>query len=214
MMKKHLLMAAALTLTVLAAPALAAENGTYRDTRAGSVYNDSSLTGFYVGALGGYGWSDLGTSIGNANPAGGDYGLFFGYKLDQYLQNSLGINGAIEFHYAWSNADDNVAGIDVEKDHEWGVSFRPGLSFLPGLSSMTAINPYGILGYKRTQYSASAGAISGDESYDGFELGIGTELVAWGNMGLRAEYAHTWYHEENGIDPDEDTLRMGLAYHF
>ncbi|MAQ70988.1 MAG: hypothetical protein CL565_02225 [Alphaproteobacteria bacterium] len=164
----------------------------------------SALTGAYVGAMGGYSWSELDTAAGDVDVDGADYGVFVGYKLDQYLQNSIGINGAIEAHYAWSSADGDIAGADVEKDDEWGVSFRPGLSI------SESINPYGILGYKRAEFETAAGS----EDYDGFELGIGTELVAYGDFGIRAEYAHTFYGEEDGVDPDEDTLRLGVAYHF
>ena len=168
----------------------------------------SALTGAYIGAMGGYSWSELDTTAGDVDIDGGDYGVFVGYKLDQYLQNTIGINGAIEAHYAWSSADGDAGAIDLEKNHEWGVSFRPGLSI------SESINPYGILGYKRAEFEASAGGLSGEEDYDGFELGIGTELVAFGDYGVRAEYAHTFYGEEDGIDPDEDTLRIGVAYHF
>lgn len=196
-MKKLLLTGAACL--AFSAPAMAQNN---------TGLNNSPLSGAYIGTYGGYGWTDADTSGVNINPEGGDYGLFVGYKLDQYLQPNLGINGAIEAHYGWSGADDTVGGVDIEKDDEWGISFRPGISFFE------SINPYGIIGYRNTTYEASAGGISGDEDYDGFELGIGTELVAMGDFGIRAEYSHVWYGEENGIDPDEDNVRLGLAYHF
>lgn len=206
-MKRILMTTAAMM--AFAAPALADATPStyYSNSNAGA----SPLTGAYLGAYGGYGWSDLDTSVGDANVDGGDYGIFAGFKIDQWLQSNMGMTGAIEVFYGWSGADDNVAGIDVEKDHEWGINFRPGLSFL---SMSGAINPYGIIGYRRTNYEASAGAISGDEDYNGMDLGIGTEIVTWDNIGMRVDYTHTFYGDKNGIDPDEDNIRVGLAYHF
>lgn len=167
--------------------------------------NNSPLSGAYLGAYGGYGWSDAELRGGaEADVNGGDYGLFLGYKLDEYLQDNIGINGAVETHYGWSDADGSVAGIGIDKGNEWGISFRPGLSFFE------SVNPYGIIGYRNTAFETAFG----DEWFDGFELGIGTELVAMGDFGVRVDYTHVWYGEENGIDPDEDNLRAGVAYHF
>ncbi len=180
----------------------------------------SPLSGVYVGGFAGYGWTDAETDIGtDFDINGGDYGLFLGYQLDALLDRSLGlgINGAIEFHYAWSDADDDgtVGGVPVsaEKDHEWGVSFRPGLSFVDNYMPL-GIKPYGIVGYRQAEYEATAAGLSGDETYHGFELGIGTELIAYQDFGVRLDYSHTFYGEEDGIDPDEDDLRLGVAYHF
>lgn len=165
----------------------------------------SALTGAYVGVYGGYGWTDADTGAGgNFDMDGEDYGLFAGYKLDRLFENNLGITAAVEAFYGWSGQEDDVAGVKLEKDHEWGVSFRPGFSI------SETINPYAILGYRRTNFEAAGS----DEDYDGFDLGIGTELIAWGNMGLRLDYTHTFYGEENGVDPDEDNIRVGLSYHF
>jgi len=170
-------------------------------------YN-SPLTGLYAGVEGGYDWSDLDTAAGNANVNGWDYGLFLGYKLDHLIQNNMGINAAIEAHYDWSNADDDFAGATVEKDHEWGIDFRPGIS----VSDM--FNPYGIIGYERAEFKGSAGGFTGSDDYNGFVLGAGTELVSWNNVGARIDYTHTWYDDKGGIDPDEDEVKLGLAYHF
>lgn len=182
------------------------------------------LSGFYLGGFGGYGWTDLETDGGpDFDVNGGDYGIFAGYQLDALLDRSinnafgLGINGALEFHYAWSDADDDATvagiGVEAEKDHEWGVSFRPGLSFVDQYSPFGA-KPYGIIGYRQAEYEGSAAGFSGDETYHGFELGIGTELIAYNDFGVRLEYSHVWYGEENGVDPDENDVRLGVAYHF
>ena len=48
----------------------------------------------------------------------------------------------------------------------------------------------------------------------GFELGAGTELVTFQNFGVRADYTHVWYGSSSGFNPDEDDVRLGVAYHF
>ena len=165
----------------------------------------SALTGAYIGAMGGYTYVDADVPGGDVNLDGGDYGVFVGYKLDQYLQNTIGVNGAIEAHYAWSGADDD----GLEKDNEWGVSFRPGMSIISNTLNLETV-PYAILGYKRAEIETPAG----DNWHDGFELGLGTELVAWDHMSTRLEYSHTFYEEKGGIDPDDDSIRLGLGYRF
>ncbi len=174
--------------------------------------NPSAFTGPYIGVYAGYDWSELDTNFGlDADPRGWDGGGFIGYRFGKLMENSaIGTTASFEAFYGISNADDSVAGINVEKDHEWGVSFRPGIALL----STTTLSPYGIVGYRRTQFEGSSGGFAGSEDYNGLELGIGTELMAFGNAGLRLEYAHVWYGDENGIDPDSDDLRLGMSYHF
>ncbi|MBU6234245.1 MAG: outer membrane beta-barrel protein [Alphaproteobacteria bacterium] len=184
------------------------QTGTYGSTSSTTMYDDSSsspLTGAYLGAYGGYGWTDADTTAGNLEVDGADYGVFLGYKLDEYLQDKIGITGAVEAHLGWSGADDSIAGTSVEKEHEWGVDFRPGIS----ISKM--LNPYAIIGYRRASFDSPT---LGDQDFDGFDLGIGTELVTWDRVGMRLDYVHTWYGEENGIDPDENDIRLGLSYHW
>lgn len=180
---------------------------------------DNYNYGPYIGAYGGYGWSDLEVN-GATDPdfSGGDYGVYVGFQADSLLdatinRTGLGLTGAIEAHYGWSDQDDTVGAVSIEKDNEWGINFRPGLKFLNN-DAIVDVAPYAIIGYRRTNFDATVGAVSADEDYNGFELGIGTELIAYDNIGVRLDYTHVWYGEKNGIDPDEDNVRIGVGYKF
>lgn len=209
---KHLMMAAA-AITLMSSPALA---DSYRDNS--TTY--SPLTGAYVGVMGGYTWGESDSSIAGVNPevSGDEYGVFAGYKVDSLLDSTvnrmgLGLNGAVEAHYMFSTADDTDGGATFDKNGEFGLSFRPGVSFIDEMSPM-GLNPYAIIGWKRTNFEASGGGVAIDKTYDGFELGIGTEVLAYEDYGIRIDYSHTWYEENGGFEPDEDSLRVGVAYHF
>lgn len=208
---KSYLIAFALILAA-AMPALAQQN---QDRTRGTT---SPMTGAYIGAYGAYNWIDVDSDAGGgADPDGWDGGVFVGYKFDRLFggNRDVGVGGtaAIEAFYGFSNIDDTSGGLTVEKDDEWGISFRPGLSFLDRMTGDQGLNPYGIIGYRNTKFDMS-GALSGSERLDGFELGLGTELVAFRNAGLRLEYSHVWYDSEAGIDPDMDSVRLGVTYHF
>ncbi len=183
-------------------------------------YTDSPLTGLYMGAYVGYGWNDIDTDVAGVDfdADGDEYGFFVGYQIDELLDQTfgrigIGMNGSIEAYYTDSSADDSFAGLDVSKDYDWGISFRPGLTVIDQYSPF-GMKPYGIIGYRSANFDASGAGLSGDETYDGFELGVGTELYAYEKIGVRLDYTHVFYEEKDGIDPDENNLRLGLAYHF
>jgi hypothetical protein len=177
------------------------------------------MSGFYAGGYGGYGWNDTDTDFGaDVDPKGWEYGAFIGYSLDAWLDRTIGMGmtGAIEGHYGWSggDVDDSSGGVGLQKKNEWGVDFRPGFSFVNDATASLGVKPYGIVGYRRTEYEGSVAGASNDHHYNGFELGAGTELVTYKHYGIRADYTHVWYGSNSGFNPDEDDVRLGVAYHF
>lgn len=175
-------------------------------------------SGIYGGAYGGHAWTNADVdSAGTADVNGWDYGFFAGVELDAFFDRSFGLKGALEGFYGWSNAEDTAmvsgAPVDIEKEHEWGINFRPGLSFVDAYSPF-GVKPYGILGYRRTQLQTTTPGTGDEENFNGFELGVGSELVAYDDFGVRLDYSHVFYKERSGIDPDENDLRLGLSYHF
>ena len=172
----------------------------------------------HIGAYGGYDWSDVETTGPDFEPNGLDVGFLAGFRADAMLEKmdglGIGLNGAIEAFYGISEADDDRGAGTVQKEDKWGVSFRPGLSFMDRIVSPLGATPYAILGYRRSEFETSAAGFSDSENYNGFELGIGTQLLAYGDWGIRAEYAHMWYASENGVDPASNDVRVALSYHF
>jgi opacity protein-like surface antigen len=159
----------------------------------------------YIGAYGGYGWVYDGNDANDF-----DYGLYAGVSADGLLDATinrvgLGLSGRLEGHYGWSSMDED----GIEKNHEWGVSFKPGMSFIDAYMPIAA-EPYAILGYRNTEFETAAG----DDNYHGFELGLGTEVLAYDMATVRLEYTHVFYGSENGFDPDEDNIRLGVGYNF
>lgn len=207
-MHRNKLLAGAAAIAIALSTASYAQAETTYQTRGGNTI----ISNLYIGGYGGYGWTDADLDAGPTLDVNGmDYGLFVGYQVTGLTENSwISPNGAIEFFYGWSNADDSEGGVDIEKNDEWGISFRPGLTFMSRMMPIET-KPYAIIGYRRADFSATG---VGSENFDGFELGIGTELVAYGDFGVRLDYSHVFYENDNGYDPSENDLRLGLTYHF
>jgi Outer membrane protein beta-barrel domain len=210
--KKIIALAAVATLA-LSTAAHAQDGWNSADGKRGS--GDHVWSNFYAGGFGGYSWTDAEVAGPDLDVNGGDYGVFVGYEVTGFPDRTWGLalNGALELHYAWSGADDNIAGVDIEKDSEWGVTFRPGLAFISDRLPLN-LKPYGIIGYRRAEFDATGAGFSGSETFNGLDLGIGTELVSYGDYGIRLDYSHVFYEQKGGIDPSENDLRLGVAYHF
>lgn len=147
----------------------------------------------------------------NPEADGMDFGVFAGLKFEQLTQTNLAFTGAIEIFLGGSDveAENNAT---FEKKIERGISLRPGLAFKPARNFK--INPYAILGYRHAEFELSNATTSITDDFSGFELGLGTSLILLDNLDFRLEYTRTFYGESSGLDMEEDSFRLGLAYHF
>jgi opacity protein-like surface antigen len=167
----------------------------------------------YIGIYGGYG--ELHTFSNALNREvfsdGMELGAFAGLKVNKLFGDNSIFNFAVEVNAGTSGVDGGVNGISFEKKHDLGLSFRPGFTIKP--TSSITLSPYAILGYRRAKFS-STGTTTSEETFNGFELGLGTNLLNFDNWGVRFEYSRTFYQEDRGVDVDEDAFRLGMGYYF
>jgi outer membrane immunogenic protein len=180
-----------------------------------TAYRDdyrSDFTGPYIGADIGYNWGSFdvnnpGGADGDAEPDGWEGGLLAGYG---YATNPRGFGGyaGLEAGYEWSGADGDLGGVSYEKNHNWLVTFRPGVTMGDGNALA-----YGVVGYSRAEFEAN-----GDEdNLDGLVLGGGTEFGMWrAPIKMRLEYNYIDYEDASLSNIDfeghENTVKTGLVF--
>jgi hypothetical protein len=187
------------------------------EPKAGNETNYSSrdtngFSGPYLGADIGYNWGSFDAN----NPAGPDGdvdtdgwegGLLAGYG---YATNPTGFGGyaGVEAGYEWSGADGSFAGTAFEKNHNWLVTFRPGVTMANGNTLA-----YGVVGYSRAEFEANGD----NDNLDGLVLGGGTEFGMWrAPMKMRLEYNYIDYEDANlsniNFEGHENTVKTGLVF--
>jgi hypothetical protein len=183
-------------------------------------HNDSSdyFNGIYVGGQGGYDYTNTGANGPHFDTEGWDYGAFAGYSLNSYFNDmGWGLTGAVEGNYTWSTAGDHTSfdGISLKdyKQNSWGVDFRPGLTYVDQYLPF-GLKPYGIFGYQRADYRFSGDGANDSLHFNGFKLGIGTEILTFQHFGVRLDYDHVFYGSRDGVDPHENDLLAGVVFHF
>jgi len=158
-MKKNALAAACAAAALMAAPSALAQG--------------SGSTGWYAGA--GYTHYDL-----DAVELGGVTGRL-GYRFHP--------NFAVEGEATLGVVEDDIAGIDVELDHAYGVY---GIGYLPVSPN---VELFGRVGYAEVE--AEAGPFNA--SADGVGYGVGAQMRVAENVGIRGEYTRL-EGDEDGAD--------------
>lgn len=219
--------ASGLTLAALAGPTAAADLGGERTGRGGhyppppdNYLEIERWTGFYLGGTLGYGWGDGRTS--------GDIGSF---PFEQ-----SGTIGTIYAGYNWQlgrtvlglEADIGTGDFGTSETTPSGAlksslnalgSFRGRAGFLVS----PALLIYGTAGLAWADMDFQmVGDKARSETFFGYQVGIGAELMVSNNVTLRLEALHTGFDSErvvhsgmtNGFEPDFDTVRAGISFKF
>jgi outer membrane immunogenic protein len=222
-MKKLIFAFVLLSATAASAADLPSQAQPYRTPIVASPAFD--WTGFYVGLMGGYGWSDSAT-IGGITVTNADLkGAFAGGTLGYNVQMGQLVFG-VEADAAWSDVNhtetDLVFGIPVtlqDKVQAFGsVTGRLGVA----LQNVLFYGKGGY-GWMNNQISGSALGVTISENHfhNGWTIGGGAEFAFAGAWSLKAEYMFARYLNEpytqlGGITlaADVNTFKGGINYRF
>jgi outer membrane immunogenic protein len=222
-MKKILALAALMTIaaTISNAADLPSQPQPYRAPIAASPAFD--WTGFYIGVMGGYGWSNNanvgGFNVTDANLKGG----FIGGTLGTNWQMGMIVLG-VEADGAWSGINrtetDFLFGISVTlKDQIQAFGSVTG-RFGVALQNVMIYGKGGY-GWMDNQISGSALGVTVSESHfhNGWTVGGGVEVAFAGPWSVKGEYMFARYLNEpytqlNGVTlgADVQTIKAGINY--
>lgn len=177
-------------------------------------------TGFYLGGTLGYGWGE-----------GRSAGQLGGFAFDQ-----SGMLGTVFAGHNWQSgmfvygleADIGTGGVSsrrtvtggtLESDLNAFGSFRGRLGVLMTPSLMLYATAG--LGWANMDFNVSGGQSRG-ETFLGYQVGLGGELMMTDRISLRLEYLFTDYGSErvihngqsNVYDPDLNQVRAGISFKF
>jgi outer membrane immunogenic protein len=202
-MKKLLLAAAAITLVT--APAFAADIGARRSTPyyAPPPHNLFNWSGFYAGSHAGWGW---GSALG-ADPSGYLIGLQAGYNF----QFASGLLTGIETDIAISGIEDS----GFELDYLGTVRGRLGYA-------VDRFLLYGTAGLAYGRGDVRMGGLSSEQTHLGYALGAGVEAMIAPNITARLEYLYADLGKETyktvggstRVGFDASIVRTALNYKF
>jgi outer membrane immunogenic protein len=190
------------------------------------VYN---WTGFYIGAMGGYGWSDtvratiggLAVSTSSNDLKGGFAGGTVGYNQ----QMGSWVIG-IEADAAWSDLKYSQSAFGVtlaDKIQSFG-SVTGRIGFLP--AQMLLLYFKGGYAWADNQISATGFGATFAESqfHSGGTVGVGLEYLFVPNWSAKVEYMYAYYSNANylttfvpggiGLGATVNTVKAGVNYHF
>lgn len=224
---------AAVAIVAMSAPALAADLGARRYTKAPAPMMSpaTNWSGFYVGAMGGYGWSN---SISASIPGVGGATV-----------NTVALKGGFgggTAGYNWhAPGSQFVFGLEVDaaggsigaSATAFGITGRDRINALGSVTGRAGVAFDSALLYAKGGYawannkiSASAGGLTVSESktHSGWTLGAGVEWMFAPAWSAKAEYMYADFGKERyaatvvppGVDVGASvhTVKVGVNYHF
>src|SRR4051794_6801979 len=185
-------------------------------TKAAAVAPGYNWTGFYIGAMGGYGWSRTSGVDFNGGFAGGTIGA--NWQMSNFV---IGIEG----EGAWADIGQSRTGIigATDRVEAFGsITGRLGVAFdnflIYGKGGFAAAN-------NRISLTAGGVTVTDRRAHTGYTAGGGVEYGFTPSWSAKAEYLFAHYESENyfaGILPpgvpsgsfDVHTVKVGVNYRF
>jgi outer membrane immunogenic protein len=227
-MKKLLLASVAVISlsTVASAADLAARPYTKAPPMVDPVTNWS---GFYIGAMGGYSWSDHGrvTVLGVAATGNGDdiQGGFGGGTIGYNWQAGSWVFG-LEADAAGADISDSetAAGVTITDRIDAFGTATGRIGYAVGASLFYAKGGYAWADNKLSLGVAGVGAFSESHVHSGWTVGGGLEYMFAPNWSGKVEYMYADYDSETylgsvipggvGFDAAFHSVKAGINYHF
>jgi outer membrane immunogenic protein len=179
----------------------------------------TNWTGFYIGAMGGYGFSNEATVAGVTGSTTDVKGPFAGGTLGYNFQIQQFVIG-VENDAAWSDMQYNASAFGIsasDRIESFGsVTARLGVAVGPALL-------YGKGGYawanNQIAFSGFGRSISETQFHNGFTIGGGLEYMMFSNVSAKVEYMYADYLDQtytlignSGLTTN--TIKAGVNVHF
>ncbi len=173
----------------LTAPAFAADLGSPEPLPTPQLVEaapTNNWTGFYLGALGGFGWGSAKTSTaGKVDANGFDVG---GYAGANYQWGNFVVGAEGDIVAPWR--DGSSGGVSVDQGLNGSLRARAGIA-------LDRFLLYGTAGAALTDLELSGGGISDDKTLLGWTAGAGVEGMVTNNITARVEYRFSDYQDKN-----------------
>jgi outer membrane immunogenic protein len=224
---KRLLLASAVFFSFTAV-ASAADLAPYTKAPAPVANPGVNWSGFYIGAMGGYSWSDsVRLSAGGVTATGSTSDINGGFG-----GGTIGYNWQMAYWVFGLEAD--AAGADVsDSDSSLGVTLTEKVDAFGSVTGRIGYTAGAALIYAKGGYawadnklSASLGGVGFSESHlhSGWTVGGGVEYMFAPNWSAKAEYMFADYEKQNyftdivpggiGIGTTFHSVKAGINYHF
>lgn len=219
---------ASVALVVMSAPAFAADLGARRYTKAPApiVSPATNWSGFYVGAMGGYGWSN---SVSASIPGVGGATVNTDALKGGFGGGTIGYNWQMPgSQFVWGLEVDAAGGSIGSSQAVGAVILRDRINALGSVTGRAGVAFDNVLLYAKGGYawannklSVSGGGVAGSESktHSGWTVGVGVEWMFAPAWSAKAEYMYADFSKERyagavDLGASVHTVKVGVNYHF
>ncbi|HVZ06101.1 outer membrane protein [Hyphomicrobium sp.] len=219
---KWMLLGSVATLAAASGSAMAADLGPYQPynpppPEPAPIYQPAIWDGAYIGANGGYGWSNGGPTEPDGGFGGGQIG--YNWQRDRIV---FGLEGDIQGGDISGTAF-TFDGDTARSNMDWFSTVRGRLGFASGPWLIYATGGVAFADIDNRVNLVGAPSFHDDSTQTGYAVGGGVEWAFAPKWSLKAEYLYLGFGDDNlhnadgdtfKVNNDVQTVRVGLNYHF